>query len=68
MVEAYAIFILLIVVPTRRILTRAGFSPLLAFLLLIPGFGFFVILFILTFRPWPNAGALEPSEREPDYG
>jgi hypothetical protein len=45
---------LVVMIPAYRIIFRkAGFSPLLAWLLVIPGFGWLTASGILAFANWP---------------
>ena len=39
--------------PAWRIFTRAGFAPMTALIVLIPGFGPLIAMAILTFVDWP---------------
>ncbi len=45
---------LLIVIPVGIIYKRAGFSPVWALLVFLPGFGLFLICLHLALSPWPN--------------
>ncbi|MGR8934321.1 MAG: hypothetical protein ACU837_08020 [Gammaproteobacteria bacterium] len=47
---------LTIFIPVCVIYKRAGFHPAWAALLLIPGFGLFLVFLQLALLPWPNAG------------
>ena len=49
-----AIIGMMIVIPTIVIYKRAGFSPLWAALVFLPGFGLLIIFLHLAFTPWPN--------------
>jgi len=55
---------LLLIIPTWRILQRAGFSGALSLLHLLPVVGTFVVLAILAFATWP-AGEAPPRPRSP---
>ncbi len=44
----------LIIVPLWRICGRAGFSPLLSLLIIIPLVGFAIVAAILGFAKWPS--------------
>lgn len=46
---------LMLLVPLCFIYKRAGFSPLWAALVFLPGFGLLMILMQLALMPWPNA-------------
>lgn len=48
---------ILFLYPTWRIFRRAGLAPALSLIILIPGIGWFIALFILAFATWPNARA-----------
>ncbi len=52
----YLVFCLVLVaatiLPLWFICKKAGFSPWLSFLVLIPGFGGFVLLYVLAFAEW----------------
>ena len=56
----HLLFALLLIIPTWRICTRAGFSGPLALFHLVPLIGSFVIMAILAFSTWP-AGEARPS-------
>jgi hypothetical protein len=56
----YILFALLLIIPTWRILTRAGFSGALSLFHLIPVVGLLVVLAILAFTPWPAGEARRP--------
>jgi hypothetical protein len=49
-----ALFAVLVVVPLWRICGRAGFSPALSLLAIIPWLGFLIIAAVLGFAEWPN--------------
>lgn len=46
---------LMIVIPVIMIYKKAGFSPLWAALVFLPGFGLLIVFLQLAFTPWPNA-------------
>lgn len=46
---------LMILVPLCVIYKKAGFNPLWAALVFVPGFGLLMIFLQLAFLPWPNA-------------
>lgn len=48
-----AIFAVILIYPTWRIVGRAGFHPALSLLLFVPGIGLLIVLFILGFVAWP---------------
>jgi hypothetical protein len=51
---------LLLVIPTWRIFTRAGFSGALSLLHLVPVVGLLVVMAILAFNDWPAGEAPQP--------
>jgi hypothetical protein len=53
-----AAFIALFVWMFWRIFKRAGMNPALAFLAIIPSFGFIICLILLAFSRWPIEDAL----------
>ncbi|HMK22496.1 MAG TPA: hypothetical protein VK466_09195 [Terriglobales bacterium] len=44
----------LVIVPLWRVFGRAGFSPALSLLVVIPGFGFLIVAAVLGFGEWPS--------------
>lgn len=50
-----AIVGLMILVPLCLIYKKAGFNPLWAALVFVPGFGLLIIFLQLAFLPWPNS-------------
>jgi len=48
------IVLVLVIVPLWRICGRAGFSPALSLLAVIPLLGFFVVAAVLGFAEWPS--------------
>ena len=50
-----AIIGLMILIPTIVIYKKAGFNPIWAGLVFLPGFGLLIIFLQLAFVPWPNA-------------
>jgi uncharacterized membrane protein YhaH (DUF805 family) len=48
---------LILIIPTWRICTRAGFSGALSLFHLIPLIGPFVVMGVLAFATWPNGEA-----------
>jgi hypothetical protein len=53
---------LVLIIPTWRICTRAGFSGALSLLHLVPFIGSFIVMAVLAFSPWPN-GEASPARR-----
>ena len=48
------ILLVLVIVPLWRICRRAGFSPALSLLAIIPVLGFVIVAAILGFAEWPS--------------
>jgi hypothetical protein len=55
----HILFALVLIIPTWRICTRAGFSGALSLFHLVPVIGSFIIMLILAFSTWP-AGEAKP--------
>ncbi len=53
---------LVLIIPTWRICTRAGFSGALSLLHLVPLIGPFIVMAVLAFSDWPN-GEASPGKR-----
>ena len=53
------LFALVLIIPTWRICSRAGFSGALSLLHLVPVIGSFIVMAILAFSTWP-AGEAAP--------
>jgi len=53
---------LLLIVPTWRICTRAGFSGALSLFHLVPLVGGFIVMAVLAFSTWPS-GEAPPGRR-----
>ena len=49
---------LVLIVPTWRICTRAGFSGALSLFHLVPVIGSFIVMAVLAFSAWPAGEAL----------
>lgn len=45
---------LMVVIPLFMIYKKAGFHPLWALLVFVPGLGLLLIFLQLAFMPWPN--------------
>jgi hypothetical protein len=60
----HVLLALLLIVPSWRILERAGFSGLLSLFHLMPVVGPFIVMAILAFSDWPN-GEGRPSPVRP---
>ena len=56
-VVAHLAIALVLIIPTWRICTRAGFSGALSLFHLVPLVGSFVVMAILAFSDWPNGEA-----------
>ena len=50
----HVLFALLLIVPSWKILERAGFSGLLSLFHLVPVLGPFIVMAVLAFGDWPN--------------
>ncbi len=48
---------LVLIIPTWRICTRAGFSGALSLFHLVPFIGSFIVMAMLAFSTWPNGEA-----------
>jgi hypothetical protein len=48
---------LVLIIPSWRILNRAGFSGALALIHLVPVIGSLIVMAILAFSDWPNGEA-----------
>ena len=53
---------LVMIIPTWRVFTRAGFSGALSLFHLVPLIGLFIVMAVLAFSDWPN-GEASPSKR-----
>jgi hypothetical protein len=53
---------LVMIIPTWRIFTRAGFSGALSLFHLVPLIGLFIVMAVLAFSDWPN-GEASPGKR-----
>ena len=58
-VIGHVLVALLLIVPTWRICTRAGFSGALSLFHLVPLIGSFIVMGVLAFSEWP-AGEASP--------
>jgi hypothetical protein len=59
---AHVLVALVLIIPTWRICTRAGFSGALSLFHLVPVIGSFIVMAILAFSDWPN-GEVSPARR-----
>jgi hypothetical protein len=48
---------LVLIIPTWRVFTRAGFSGALSLFHLVPLIGLFIVMAVLAFSDWPNGEA-----------
>jgi hypothetical protein len=58
----HLVMALVLIIPTWRICTRAGFSGALSLFHLVPLIGPFIVMAVLAFSDWPNG---EASPRRP---
>ena len=54
---AHLLVALVLIIPTWRICTRAGFSGALSLFHLVPVMGSFIVMAVLAFSDWPNGEA-----------
>lgn len=59
MLVSYVLVSLVLIIPTWRICTRAGFSGALSLFYLVPVIGSFIVMGMLAFSTWP-AGEASP--------
>lgn len=59
MLVSYVLVSLVLIIPTWRICTRAGFSGALSLFHLVPVIGSFIVMGMLAFSTWP-AGEASP--------
>jgi uncharacterized membrane protein YhaH (DUF805 family) len=59
MLVSYVLVSLVLIIPTWRICTRAGFSGALSLFHLVPFIGSFIVMGMLAFSTWP-AGESSP--------
>jgi len=62
----YVIVVALVMVPCWFILKKAGFSPWLALLCLLPSLGTLVLLYVIAFAEWKVA-PVSPAMWQPPY-
>ena len=58
----HVLLALVLIIPTWRICTRAGFSGALSLFHLVPLIGSFIVMAMLAFSTWPN-GEASPGRR-----
>jgi hypothetical protein len=51
----------ILIVPTWFICKKAGFSPWLSFICLVPTVGLLILLYVLAFAEWPSQRAAVPA-------
>jgi hypothetical protein len=54
---AHLLVALVLIIPTWRICTRAGFSGALSLFHFVPVIGSFIVMAVLAFSDWPNGEA-----------
>ena len=59
---AHLLVALVLIIPTWRICTRAGFSGALSLFHLVPLIGSFIVMAVLAFSDWPD-GEASPARR-----
>lgn len=57
---AHLLLALVLIIPTWRICTRAGFSGALSLFHLVPLIGSFIVMAVLAFSTWPGGEASRP--------
>ena len=62
LVIGHLVVALVLIIPTWRICTRAGFSGALSLFHLVPVIGSFIVMAVLAFSDWPN-GEASPAKR-----
>ena len=64
----YAVIVAIVMVPCWFILKKAGFSPWLSLMCLIPSLGTLVLLYVLAFADWKIAPVAPPGlQPEPPF-
>ena len=58
-IAVHLLVALVLIIPTWRIFTRAGFSGALSLFHLVPVIGLFIVMAVLAFSDWP-AGEARP--------
>ena len=56
-IAVHLLMALVLIIPTWRICTRAGFSGALSLFHLVPLIGPFIVMAVLAFSDWPNGEA-----------
>lgn len=57
LVIGHLLVALILIIPTWRICTRAGFSGALSLFHLVPVIGWLIVMAVLAFSAWPNGEA-----------
>jgi hypothetical protein len=57
LIIAHFVVALILIIPTWRICTRAGFSGALSLFHLVPFIGSLIVMAVLAFSSWPNGEA-----------
>jgi hypothetical protein len=57
----YVIAVVLVMIPTWFICKKAGFSPWLSLLCLLPSLGMLILLYVLAFAEWPSQRIAPPA-------
>jgi len=57
LIIGHLLLALVLIIPTWRICTRAGFSGALSLFHLVPVIGSFIVMAVLAFSPWPSGEA-----------
>ena len=55
----HILWVLLFIVPTWKIFSRAGLRPALSLLMFVPGIGWLIVSLMLSFMKWP---AIKPTQ------
>jgi type II secretory pathway component PulF len=61
----FLVFMTAIIIPFWFICKKAGFSPWLAFLNIIPTFGTLILLYVLAFADWKTIAPQQPWVPQP---
>jgi len=59
------ILLALVIIPLWVICKKAGLSPWLSLIVLFPGFGILILLYVLAFAEWKVAPAAQPAWAQP---
>ena len=61
----FVVFLAIIIIPFWFILKKAGFSPWLSLLNMIPTFGTLILLYVIAFAEWKVIPAPQPGWQPP---